>query len=137
MSKVITSVYEIPSIYLETRCVLTNTAPIGAYRGAGRPEGIYPMERLIDMTAREMGIDPVIMRKKNLIRIEQLPYTTPVGEIYDSGNFSEVFEQAIELMDWNGFAVRRTLSEKRGMLRGRGLASVSYTHLTLPTILLV
>jgi len=122
MSKVITSVYEIPSIYLETRCVLTNTAPIGAYRGAGRPEGIYPMERLIDMTAREMGIDPVIMRKKNLIRIEQLPYTTPVGEIYDSGNFSEVFEQAIELMDWDGFAVRRTLSEKRGMLRGRGLA---------------
>ena len=122
MSKVITSVYEIPSIYLETQCVLTNTAPIGAYRGAGRPEGIYPMERLIDMTAREMGIDPVIMRKKNLIRIEQLPYTTPVGEIYDSGNFFEVFEQAIEIMDWDGFAVRRTLSEKRGMLRGRGLA---------------
>ncbi len=122
MSKVITSVYEIPSIYLETRCVLTNTAPIGAYRGAGRPEGIYPMERLIDMTAREMDIDPVIMRRKNLIRIEQLPYTTPVGEVYDTGNFTEVFEQAIELMDWNGFAVRRSLSEKRGLLRGRGLA---------------
>ena len=71
MSKVITSVYEIPAIYLETSCVLTNTAPIGAYRGAGRPEGIYPMERLIDMTAREIGIDPVIMRRRNLINTDK------------------------------------------------------------------
>jgi len=122
MNKVITSVYDIPAIYLDTRCVLTNTAPIGAYRGAGRPEGIYPMERLIDMTAREMCIDPVLMRKQNLIRKEQLPYTTPIGEVYDSGNFTEVLEQAIELMDWDGFAARKTQSGKRGLLRGRGLA---------------
>ena len=122
MSKVITSVYDIPSIYLETRCVLTNTAPIGAYRGAGRPEGIYPMERLIDMTAREMGIDTVIIRRRNLIRTENLPYTTPAGEIYESGNFKEVLEQTINLMDWDGFEFRKAESEKRGLLRGRGLA---------------
>ena len=122
MSKVITSVYDIPTIYLETRCVLTNTAPIGAYRGAGRPEGIYPMERLIDMTAREMGIDPVIIRRRNLIRTENLPYTTPAGEIYESGNFKEVLEQTIKLMDWDGFEFRKAESEKRGLLRGRGLA---------------
>ena len=122
MSKVITSVYDIPAIYLETRCVLTNTAPIGAYRGAGRPEGIYPMERLIDMTAREMGIDPVIMRRRNLIRTENLPYTTHAGEVYESGNFKEVLEQTIELMDWDGFEARKAESEKRGLLRGRGLA---------------
>ena len=122
MSKVITSVYEIPAIYLETRCVLTNTAPIGAYRGAGRPEGIYPMERLIDMTAREIGIDPVIMRERNLIKTDKLPYTTPAGEVYESGNFKEVLAQALELMDWNGFPARRARSEKRGLLRGQGLA---------------
>ena len=122
MSKVITSVYEIPAIYLETRCVLTNTAPIGAYRGAGRPEGIYPMERLIDMTAREIGIDPVIMRERNLINTDKLPYTTPAGEVYESGNFKEVLAQTLELMDWNGFPARRARSEKRGLLRGQGLA---------------
>ena len=122
MSKVITSVYEIPAIYLETRCVLTNTAPIGAYRGAGRPEGIYPMERLIDMTAREIGIDPVIMRERNLINTDKLPYTTPAGEVYESGNFKEVLAQTLELMDWNGFPARRARSEKRGFLRGQGLA---------------
>ena len=122
MSKVITSVYEIPAIYLETRCVLTNTAPIGAYRGAGRPEGIYPMERLIDMTAREIGIDPVIMRERNLIKTDKLPYTTPAGEVYESGNFKEVLAQTLELMDWNGFPARRARSEKRGLLRGQGLA---------------
>lgn len=122
MSKVITSVYEIPSIFLETRCVLTNTAPIGAYRGAGRPEGIYPIERLIDMTAREMGIDPVIMRRRNLIHKRNLPYTTPAGEVYESGNFMAVLDQTIDLMNWDGFEARRTQSEKRGRLRGRGLA---------------
>ncbi len=122
MSKVITSVYAIPAIYLETRCILTNTAPIGAYRGAGRPEGIYPMERLIDMSAREMGIDPVIMRRRNLILKENLPFTTLTGEVYESGNFNEVLDQTIELMDWNGFEDRKAESGKRGLLRGRGLA---------------
>ena len=122
MRKVITSVYHVPSIYMGTRCILTNTAPIGAYRGAGRPEGIYPMERLIDMTARKMGIDPIIIRRRNLIRTENLPYTTPAGEVYDSGNFEAVLEQTVELMEWDSFKARKAESKKRGLLRGRGIA---------------
>lgn len=122
MPKVISSVYHIPSMFLDTRCVLTNTAPIGAYRGAGRPEGIYPMERLMDMAAREMGISPVALRKINMIKVESLPYTTLAGEVFDSGNFLEVMDRAVEKMDWDGFDVRKKESASRGLLRGRGLA---------------
>ena len=122
MSKVITSVYHIPAMYLDTQCVLTNTAPIGAYRGAGRPEGIYPMERLMDMAAREMGIDPVSLRERNMIRTESLPYTTLAGDVIDSGNFKEVIKRAFRQMDWVGFEDRKAESESRGLLRGRGLA---------------
>ncbi len=122
MCKVITSVYHIPAMYLDTRCVLTNTAPIGAYRGAGRPEGIYPMERLMDMASREMGIDPVTIRKNNIIPSESLPYKTLAGEVFDSGNFPVVLEKAVKLMDWDGFPLRKAESDRRGMLRGRGLA---------------
>jgi len=122
MPKAITSVYHIPALYYETRCVLTNTAPIGAYRGAGRPEGIYQMERLMDMAAREMEISPVTLRKINLIRSDSLPYTTQLGEVYDSGNFDELMQSAVSKMDWDGFGKRKAESKKRGLLRGRGLA---------------
>ena len=122
MPKAITSVYHIPALYYETRCVLTNTAPIGAYRGAGRPEGIYQMERLMDMAAREMEISPVTLRKINLIRCDSLPYTTQLGEVYDSGNFDEIMQSAVSKMDWDGFGERKVESKKRGLLRGRGLA---------------
>jgi len=122
MPKVITSVYNVPVMYLDTNCVLTNTAPIGAYRGAGRPEGIYPMERLMDMAAREMGMDPITIRERNLIRTESLPYRTLVGDVIDSGDFQDVMKRAVKQMDWDGFGVRRSESESRGLLRGRGLA---------------
>jgi carbon-monoxide dehydrogenase large subunit len=122
MPKAITSVYHIPALYYETRCVLTNTAPIGAYRGAGRPEGIYQMERLMDMAAREMEISPVTLRKINLIRSDSMPYTTQLGEVYDSGNFDEIMQSAVSKMDWDGFGKRKAESKKRGLLRGRGLA---------------
>ncbi|MED5403041.1 MAG: xanthine dehydrogenase family protein molybdopterin-binding subunit [SAR324 cluster bacterium] len=122
MPKVVSSVYHIPAVFIETRCVLTNTAPIGAYRGAGRPEGIYQLERLMDLAAREMEISPVTLRKINLIRSDSLPYTTQLGEVYDSGNFHQVMQSAVSKMDWDGFGKRKAASEKRGLLRGRGLA---------------
>ncbi len=122
MPKVVSSVYHIPAVFIETRCVLTNTAPIGAYRGAGRPEGIYQLERLMDLAAREMGISPVTLRVKNMIRCESMPYTTHLGEVFDSGNFHQVMQSAVSKMDWDGFGKRKAASEKRGLLRGRGLA---------------
>ena len=122
MPKVVGSFYHIPALFIETRCVLTNTAPIGAYRGAGRPEGIYPLERLMDLAAREMGISPVTLREINLIRSESLPYTTQLGEVFDSGNFHEVMQSAVCKMDWDGFAKRKAAAKKRGLLRGRGIA---------------
>jgi len=122
MPKVVSSVYHIPAVFIETRCVLTNTAPIGAYRGAGRPEGIYQLERLMDLAAREMGISPVTLRVKNMIRSESMPYTTQLGEVFDSGNFHQVMQSAVSKMDWDGFGKRKAASEKRGLLRGRGLA---------------
>ena len=122
MFRVITSVYHVPAMYIDTKCVLTNTAPIGAYRGAGRPEGIYPMERLVDMASREMGIDPISLRERNMIRTESLPYKTLAGDIIDSGNFKEVLKRTVRQMDWSNFGVRKVDSESRGLLRGRGLA---------------
>ena len=122
MPKVVSSVYHIPAVFIETRCVLTNTAPIGAYRGAGRPEGIYQLERLMDLAAREMGISPVTLRVKNMIRSESMPYTTQLGEVFDSGNFHQVMQSAVSKMDWDGYGKRKAASEKRGLLRGRGLA---------------
>ena len=122
MPKVVSSVYHIPAVFIETRCVLTNTAPIGAYRGAGRPEGIYQLERLMDLAAREMGISPVTLRVKNMIRCESMPYTTQLGEVFDSGNFHQVMQSAVSKMDWDGFGKRKAASEKCGLLRGRGLA---------------
>ena len=122
MPKVVSSVYHIPAVFIETRCVLTNTAPIGAYRGAGRPEGIYQLERLMDLAAREMGISPVTLRVKNMIRCESMPYTTQLGEVFDSGNFHQVMQSAVSKMDWDGYGKRKAASEKRGLLRGLGLA---------------
>ena len=103
--------------------VLTNTTPTGAYRGAGRPEAIYIIERLIDAAAREMRLDPAELRRRNMIRPEQMPYTNPMGQTYDSGAFEKILDQGLALADWNGFAARRAESEARGKLRGRGIAT--------------
>jgi carbon-monoxide dehydrogenase large subunit len=117
----LSSVYVIPAIQIDVRLVLTNAAPLGPYRGAGRPEAIYLIERLIDVAAREMGMDRVELRRRNLIPPSALPYRTPNGPVYDSGEFEAVLDQALALADWKGFPARREASERAGRLRGIGL----------------
>jgi carbon-monoxide dehydrogenase large subunit len=124
------SVYKTPLIEVSTRCVFTNTTPIGAYRGAGRPESNYFMERLIDTAAAEMGIDKIALRRRNHIRPEQMPYKAPSGQVYDSGDFTALLDRALGLADWDGFAKRRADSEARGMLRGIGIGD--YLEVTAP-----
>ena len=118
-----TSVYDIATIDLHLKAVLTNTTPTGPYRGAGRPEAIYIVERLFDAAAREMKIDPAELRRRNMIRPERMPYTNAIGQIYDSGAFEKILDQGLTLADWNGFAARRAETERRGKLRGRGIAT--------------
>ena len=124
------SLYRTPLIYLETKTVFTHTVPITAYRGAGRPEGNYYMERLVDVAADEMGIDPVKLRKKNHIRKSQIPYKAPSGSVYDSGDFPIMLDKALELADWKGFPARKRESAKRGKLRGRGIGQ--FLEVTAP-----
>ena len=123
-------VYRTPLIEVETKCVLTNTTPVSAYRGAGRPEGNYFMERLIDVAAREMGIDRIELRRRNHIKPSQLPYRAASEQLYDSGDFPAIVKRAAELADWKGFAKRKRDSRKRGKLRGIGLGS--YLEVTAP-----
>ena len=122
--------YRTPLIEVNTKCVFTNTVPITAYRGAGRPEGNYYMERLIDKAAREMGIDPVEMRRRNHIQPDQLPYKAPSGSVYDSGNYPAILERALEMADHKGFAARKADSAKRGKLRGFGIGQ--FLEVTAP-----
>ncbi|MGH7061385.1 MAG: xanthine dehydrogenase family protein molybdopterin-binding subunit, partial [Stellaceae bacterium] len=123
-------VYKTPLIEVTTRCVFTNTTPIGAYRGAGRPEANYYMERLVDTASRETGIDQVELRRRNHIPQAAMPYKAPNGTTYDSGDFAGVLEDAVELADWDGFAKRKAESRARGRLRGRGISD--YLELTGP-----
>jgi len=118
-----TSIYDIATIDLHFIAVMTNTTPTGAYRGAGRPEAIYLTERLFDAAAREMKIDPAELRRINMIRPEQMPYQNAMGQTYDSGKFEQVQTRTLALAHWNGFAARRAETERRGLLRGRGIAS--------------
>lgn len=118
-----TSVYDVPNVHYEIKAVMTNTAPVGAYRGAGRPEAVFIMERLLDAAARQIGMDPRAIRKVNYIKPAQFPYTNAVGQVYDSGAFTHMLERASELSDWDGFAARKKEAKKRGMLYGRGLTS--------------
>src|SRR6185295_16829420 len=108
-------------IEVATKAVLTNTVPVNAYRGAGRPEGNYIMERLVDAAAAELGIDRVELRRRNHIRSAQMPYKAPSDVVYDSGEFTALLDKALALADWDGFAARRAASRARGRLRGRGL----------------
>ena len=118
-----TSIYDIPVIDEQFVAVLTNTAPTGAYRGAGRPEAIYLTERLMDAAARKLQMDPAELRRRNMIRPDQMPYTNPMGQVYDSGAFAQILDQGLDLADWNGFAARRAQSEAAGKKRGRGIAT--------------
>ncbi|CAM5791345.1 xanthine dehydrogenase family protein molybdopterin-binding subunit [Ottowia pentelensis] len=118
-----TSVYHVPVIDFHFRAVLTHQAPTGAYRGAGRPEAIFNIERLMDEAARQTGIDRVQLRRRNFIRPEQMPYTNPMGQTYDVGRFEHVLDQALPLADWDGFAARAAASKARGRWRGLGIAT--------------
>ena len=120
---VLSSIYDIQTIDFHFKAVLTNTAPTGAYRGAGRPESIYIIERLMDAAARQLGIDGAELRRRNMIRPEQMPYTNPMGQTYDTGQFEKVLDQGLALADWAGFEARAAQSRARGRVRGRGIAT--------------
>ena len=128
--KNLVSVYATPVLDVNTKCVMTNTSPVSSYRGAGRPEANYYVERLLDTAAREMGIDRLEIRRRNHIRAEQIPYEAPSGMTYDSGDFPAVFEKAVAFSDWDGFESRRAESEARGLLRGIGMSD--YLEVTGP-----
>jgi carbon-monoxide dehydrogenase large subunit len=123
VAKVQTSVYRVPAADFHFQGVLTNTMATGAYRGAGRPEGNFLIERLVEKAGREMGIDPVEIRKRNLLVPDDLPYTTYAGEIYDTGDFPRILDGLLEVADWKGYAARAEKSKAQGKLRGRGLAA--------------
>jgi carbon-monoxide dehydrogenase large subunit len=110
--------YKTPAIYCEVKAVFTNTAPVDAYRGAGRPEATYLVERIVETAAREMKIDPAQIRRKNFIT--EFPYATPVGLTYDTGNYEAHLARAIELADVAGYAARKKASEAKGRKRGLG-----------------
>lgn len=116
-------VYRLPMMYARSHAVFTNTMPIGAYRGAGRPEAVYFMERLMDTAAREMDVDRVELRRRNMLRPDEIPYTAAGGLVYDSGDFPAVLDKALDTGDWAGFEARRARSAEKGLLRGLGLAT--------------
>jgi carbon-monoxide dehydrogenase large subunit len=117
---VLSGVYRIPAIALNIKGVLTNTVPVDAYRGAGRPEGNYLVERIVDVAARELGLAPEELRRRNFIEV--FPHRTPVDSEYDSGDFAGAMALAMERADWVGFPARRAAAAQRGRLRGIGLA---------------
>lgn len=120
---VATGVYDLPLVHFDIKAVLTHTAPTGPYRGAGRPEAVFIVERLMDAAARQLKMDPRQIRKVNFIKPAQLPYKNAVGEVYDSGAFAHMLERASKLADWDGFAARKKAAKKKGLLYGRGLTS--------------
>jgi len=117
----LSNVYAIPAMHVTARSVFTHTTPMGPYRGAGMPEAVYAIERLMDDAAREMGIDAAELRRRNLIASSAMPYKTPLQYVYDAGEFETVLERSLQVADWEGFASRRTESERRGKLRGIGI----------------
>jgi carbon-monoxide dehydrogenase large subunit len=133
VAKVATSAYRVPAVDYRIKGVLTNTMATGAYRGAGRPEGNYLIERLLEKAAREMRIDRIELRRRNLLRPDELPYKTHVGETYDSGEFERMLAGALEASDWQGFEKRRSESKQRAKLRGRGVSVYLEWTGALPT----
>src|SRR6185503_4005369 len=123
-------VYATPAMEVNSKVAFTNTTPVAAYRGAGRPEANYYMERLIESAAREMGIDSIELRRRNHIAPRQMPYKAPSGMNYDSGEFTTVLDKALVAADWQGFAQRKAASARRGKLRGRGIGQ--YLEVTGP-----
>jgi len=119
--KLSSTVYDIPAVAVTSSLVFTNTAPTVPYRGAGRPEAVYIMERLVGQAAREMNIDPAELRKKNLIRPDAYPYETRTGWVYDTGNYAAAMAKCQTLADWDRYPGRRARSEAAGKYRGRSI----------------
>jgi aerobic carbon-monoxide dehydrogenase large subunit len=122
-ARIATSVYDIPHASVRVRASLTNSVPTGPYRGAGRPEATFVLERLLDLAADRLALDRVALRERNLIRQAQLPYRSAMGLTYDSGAFAANMQHVLELADWSGFAARRQAARERGRLAGIGLAN--------------
>ncbi|MDG2269879.1 MAG: xanthine dehydrogenase family protein molybdopterin-binding subunit [Alphaproteobacteria bacterium] len=131
--KILTSVYDISVADVEVKCEVTNTAPVGPYRGAGRPEAVYVMERLVDVAAHDLGIDPVEMRRRNLISKDSFPYTNAVGTKYDSGAFEDNMDMVAKMADWAGHEKRREEARKRGRLSGIAISQYLETTAGNPT----
>ena len=119
----LSSVYRVPSIRLRSRMVFTHHSMLGAYRGAGRPEAIYLIERLLDRASAKFGLDRAEIRRRNLIPASAMPYSAVNGQVYDSGEFEVVLDKALKLADWNNFSARRAESASRGLLRGIGMCN--------------
>ncbi|MDB5557522.1 MAG: aldehyde oxidase and xanthine dehydrogenase molybdopterin binding, partial [Enterovirga sp.] len=130
IAKNVVSVYRTPQVAVDIRCAFTNAVPVSAYRGAGRPEGNYIMERLIETAAHETGHDAVALRRLNHIRPDEIPYDTPVETTYDSGEFTALLDKTLQAADWDGFELRKAESASRGKLRGRGVGQ--YLEVTAP-----
>ena len=119
--KVLPGVYDVKVLSYGVKGVFTNTCPVDAYRGAGRPESIYCMERLMDYAADQLGVDPIELRRRNFIKPEQMPFKTAAGELYDTGEFAKVMDTCLKKADWSGLAARRAKSQAKGRLRGIGM----------------
>ena len=118
-----TGVYDLPTVYVRVRGIYTHTVPTDAYRGAGRPEAAYLLERLVDKAAFETGLSVHEIRRRNFVRPEQMPYTTPAGRMYDTGDFAGHLDEALDVADWAGFEARAAKSRAKGLYRGIGLAT--------------
>ena len=127
--------YATPAIYVEVKGVFTNTAPVDAYRGAGRPEACYVVERLVDRAAREMKLDPVALRRRNFVPNDAYPYTTPVALTYDSGDYFKTLDMAVKAADYAGFEQRRQEAAKRGKLRGIGICTYIEACAMAPSVM--
>ena len=124
MTRCLPGMYDIKLMDVQSKCVFTHTTPTAPYRGAGRPEASYCLERVVDEAARVTGIDPIRLRRKNLISKKAMPYKTSIGTTYDSGDFATVVDKGLELADYAGFKARKKESKKKGLLRGLGVCFV-------------
>jgi aerobic carbon-monoxide dehydrogenase large subunit len=127
--------YATPAIYVEVKGVFTNTAPVDAYRGAGRPEASYVVERLVDRAAREIKIDPIELRQRNFVPKDAYPYTTPVALTYDSGDYFATLDMVVKAADYAGFEARQQAAAKRGILRGIGVATYIEACAMAPSVM--
>jgi len=118
----LTGCYDNPALEFQVKCLMTNNIPIGPYRGAGRPEAAYMLERMMDYAALQLGIDRVELRRRNFVKPEQMPYTTSLNQVYDSGEFEAEMDKALALADWDNFETRRAKSANNGKLRGIGMS---------------